>query len=330
MKKLIFLPIVILCLGAFAQRTTPDDYIKKYAPIAIAEMQRTGVPAAITLAQGILESESGNSDLAQRSNNHFGIKCKNTWQGEKVYHDDDARGECFRKYENVNQSYLDHSDFLKTNSRYAFLFDLDPTDYKAWAKGLKKAGYATNPIYAQKLIDLIEKYNLNQYINSGGSIINPSDVTKVEKEASAEISITPTAEKTNILETKETDFNKFLYVNETKGIKAFAGTSLLLIADKYNLTLDKLLDFNDWDAKKSDILDKDELVFIQRKRKQGAVDFHIVQESETLHQIAQSEGIRLEILLKNNNLTINQMPAVGEKLLLKAKAATTPKLLSKK
>jgi LysM repeat protein len=219
---------------------------------------------------------------------------------------------------------------LKTNSRYAFLFELDPTDYKAWAKGLKKAGYATNPVYAQKLIDLIEKYNLHQFSNNDGSIVNTLVVTKVEKETSAEVTIAPTAEKTNILETKETDFNKFLYVNETKGIRAFAGTSLLLIANKYNLTLDKLLDFNDWDAKKSDILDKDELVFIQRKRKQGAVDIHVVQENETLHQIAQSEGIRLEILLKNNNLTMNQMPAVGEKLLLKAKATTTPKLLSKK
>ena len=128
--------------------------------MAIREMQRTGVPASITLAQGILETEAGKSDLVIRSNNHFGIKCKSSWTGEKVYHDDDAQGECFRKYSDAEDSYKDHSDYLRTQPRYASLFSLDPLDYKGWATGLKKAGYATNPRYAQILIKYIEKYNL--------------------------------------------------------------------------------------------------------------------------------------------------------------------------
>src|SRR5580765_6020531 len=131
-------------------------YISRYKDLAISEMKRTGVPAAITLAQGIHETDAGTSDLVRKSNNHFGIKCKENWNGPTVSHDDDARGECFRKYEAAEQSYRDHSDFLKTRSNYASLFKLDPTDYEAWANGLKKAGYATNPKYAQILIKIIQ------------------------------------------------------------------------------------------------------------------------------------------------------------------------------
>jgi hypothetical protein len=165
MKKLSF-PIILLLLvanGVFAQSAVVRDYIAKYRDIAIAEMQRTGVPAAITLAQGILETEAGKSNLVQRSNNHFGIKCKSDWTGETVSHDDDARGECFRKYNDPTLSYKDHSDFLKTRAHYAPLFKLDVTDYQGWAYGLKKAGYATNPKYPQILIRIINEYNLQQY-----------------------------------------------------------------------------------------------------------------------------------------------------------------------
>jgi LysM repeat protein len=166
MKKLSFPIILILLLitnGAFSQSAVVRDYIAKYRDIAIAEMQRTGVPAAITLAQGILETEAGRSNLVQRSNNHFGIKCKSDWTGETVSHDDDAKGECFRKYNDPTLSYKDHSDFLKTRAHYAPLFKLDPADYQAWAYGLKKAGYATNPKYPQILIRIINEYNLQQY-----------------------------------------------------------------------------------------------------------------------------------------------------------------------
>ena len=140
-------------------------YIETYAPLALKEMNRTGVPAAIKLAQGILETNAGQSELVSKSNNHFGIKCKSTWTGDKVYHDDDAAGECFRKYASAEDSYLDHSDYLKSQPRYAFLFDYDQDDYAAWAWGLKKAGYATNPVYAQSLIKYIETYRLTDLHN---------------------------------------------------------------------------------------------------------------------------------------------------------------------
>ena len=153
---------------AVAQDESTDaviNYIKTYAPIAVKEMNRTGVPASIKIAQGILETGAGQGDLVNRSNNHFGIKCKSSWTGEKVYHDDDEAGECFRKYENAAASYLDHSDYLKTQPRYSFLFSYDYNDYKSWAWGLKKAGYATSPTYAEKLIKYIERYALNELNN---------------------------------------------------------------------------------------------------------------------------------------------------------------------
>ena len=138
-------------------------YIKTYAPVAQEEMKRYKIPASITLAQGILESQSGVGELALKSNNHFGIKCHKTWKGSKVYHDDDARGECFRKYTDPRNSYRDHSLFLANRDRYASLFRLKKTDYKGWAKGLKKAGYATDPKYANKLISIIQRYNLSRW-----------------------------------------------------------------------------------------------------------------------------------------------------------------------
>jgi flagellum-specific peptidoglycan hydrolase FlgJ len=163
MNKIIFIVAVFVSMHLNAQRTTQTEYIEQYKQLAMEEMKRSGVPAAITLAQGILESESGNSELAVKANNHFGIKCKETWTGETIYHDDDHRGECFRKYPSAEESYRDHSDFLKFRPYYTSLFALDPSDYKAWAKGLKKAGYATGPNYANQLIDLIERFDLNRY-----------------------------------------------------------------------------------------------------------------------------------------------------------------------
>lgn len=147
----------------FAQREKVELYIAQFNEIAIKEMIRTGVPASITLAQGILESQSGESELVKRSNNHFGIKCKPEWTGPRTYHDDDERGECFRVYSTPEDSYKDHSDFLKTRAHYNFLFKIDPLNYEAWAKGLQKAGYATLTTYPQKLIKLIKDYNLNDY-----------------------------------------------------------------------------------------------------------------------------------------------------------------------
>src|SRR5258708_8797946 len=169
MKKIILLLSISIAFSQllFAQNMTVAEYVALYKDIAIQEMKRMGVPAAISLAQGILETESGNSDLVKKSNNHFGIKCKSTWTAETVSHDDDAPGECFRAYKNAEDSYRDHSNFLRGSSRYAFLFRLDPDNYKAWAYGLRKAGYATNPRYPEILIKNIEDNNLEQYTLEG-------------------------------------------------------------------------------------------------------------------------------------------------------------------
>ncbi len=164
MKKLTYIFIICLApLGLLGQNNATIAYIEQYKDIAIQEMKRTGIPASITLAQAILESSSGESELAKKSNNHFGIKCKLDWKGETVFHDDDSKQECFRAYPDVNSSFKDHSDFLKTRPNYAPLFQLDPVDDSAWAYGLKKAGYATAFDYPKKLLKVIDDYELSQY-----------------------------------------------------------------------------------------------------------------------------------------------------------------------
>ncbi|MBO9684915.1 MAG: glucosaminidase domain-containing protein [Flavisolibacter sp.] len=192
-RKLLFTILFALTSNLiFAQSSEIiRRYIETYKDVAIAEEIRTGVPASITLAQGIHETGAGTSQLVLKSNNHFGIKCKSDWTGESVSHDDDAKGECFRKYQDPLESYRDHSDFLKNRPFYTSLFDLDPTDYKAWAHGLKKAGYATNPKYAQILIKLIEDYDLQQYtlLALNGKFSGNSDVafaSNVKTESSDE------------------------------------------------------------------------------------------------------------------------------------------------
>ena len=169
-RHLIYLLTIFVCLSLQAQTRNKqyEDYIKQYRDLAVDEMKKYHIPASITLAQGLLESGAGQSTLARKSNNHFGIKCGSDWQGKTVRHNDDARGECFRAYKHPKQSYEDHSKFLAGRPRYASLFKLKITDYKGWARGLKKAGYATDPRYAQRLIDIIELYDLDKYDKKGG------------------------------------------------------------------------------------------------------------------------------------------------------------------
>ena len=169
MKKIFFVLLFFSSIFTFAQNKT-EEYIIKYKDFAIAEMNQYGIPASITLAQGILESGSGDSRLAVEGNNHFGIKCHDNWNGETIFLDDDKKGECFRKYSKESESYRDHSLFLIERERYISLFKLSSTNYRAWAKGLKKAGYATNPKYSSLIIDLIEKYNLQQYDKEGEKV----------------------------------------------------------------------------------------------------------------------------------------------------------------
>lgn len=304
-------------------------YIETYKNVAIAEEIRTGVPAAITLAQGIHETSAGTSDLVLASNNHFGIKC-NGWNGQTVSHDDDAKGECFRKYDSPTDSYKDHSDFLKNRPYYTSLFKLDPADYKAWAYGLKRAGYATNPKYAQILIKLIEDYDLQQYtllaldgkFADGGDFVYVNDV-KTEA-ANDEKTNEPVVQKA-VVKTYNYPSGVFK-INETSVVFVKKGTSFLKVANDNDLSLSRLFEFND--MKPVDIAETDQLIYLQRKRKIGAEEFHVVQDGETLRDIAQAEGIRFESLLEYNMLKEGMQPAIGEKLNLKWKVSEMPKLVA--
>ena len=360
LKKII--AALLLCVASFAafsQSERVNDYINTYKELAIKEMIRTGVPAAITLAQGILESQSGESNLAKRSNNHFGIKCKNDWTGGRVYHDDDARGECFRSYNDPEQSYMDHSDFLKTRAHYAFLFELDPTDYEGWAKGLKKAGYATSPTYAQKLIDLIVRYNLQEYTlialqraEQGNDIAINTIEVKGEPDSNADVvpvavpespaqptqaanvetaaTVTHSTGQTVVVALyKSSEYPESpFFINGARVILAKEGTSLLAIANEFGISYKKLLEFNEMDeTKTSDILPYDQLVYVSKKAKKGSRDHHIVEVNETLEIIAQKEGVLLESLLDFNRIPKGRQPLVGEKIYLKANSPVTPKLV---
>lgn len=330
-KLLFTLSFAVLSNLIFAQSSeTIRNYIETYKDIAVAEAVRTGVPAAITLAQGIHETGAGTSDLVLRSNNHFGIKCKSDWKGASVSHDDDARGECFRKYDNAIDSYKDHSDFLKYRPYYASLFQLDPMDYKGWAHGLKKAGYATNPKYPQILIKLIEDYDLQQYtllaLNSkapqDNDLVFTGNVKKAEtaNEAKNDESVIQKA----VVKTISYPSGIFK-INETKVIFVAEGTAFLKIATENDLSLARLFEFNE--MKPVDVAEKDQLIYLQRKRKMGEQEFHIVQQGETLHDIAQMEGIRLESLLEYNLLKEGMQPAAGEKINLKWKVSNMPRLV---
>jgi LysM repeat protein len=328
LKRLLVVTAFFAVKGLQAQRNSDVvDYVNTYKEIAIREEQRSGVPAAITLAQGIHESMAGKSDLVQKSNNHFGIKCQATWKGEKVYHDDDARGECFRSYEKAEQSYIDHSDFLRNGSRYAFLFQLDPTNYNDWAYGLKKAGYATNPKYPQIIIKYIEDYNLQQYTLIAMGKLSPRDEVLAGGGKPLSIGTGVVIQQIPAGPRPVVDYpiGEFK-INRTKVIFAKAGTSLLGIAKQFDVSLKHLLDFNEFSEDEDDVLAQDQLVFVQRKRREGAQEFHEVRPGETLYDISQSEGIRLENLINYNRLQDQGEPAVGEKLYLQDKAPEMPKL----
>ena len=320
----LLLIAVVGFTGATAQILTPQQYVEKYKDLAIREMKRMGVPAAITLAQGLLETENGNSDLVKKSNNHFGIKCKSSWTAEGVTHDDDAPGECFRSYKDAEASYRDHSNYLRGTERYASLFTLEPTDYKGWAKGLRKAGYATNPKYPDILIKNIEQYNLQQY-----SLDAAKDVPKIEtgkyeddkeppviKPQNNDIQASSNDNESNTSRTggSVNSINGHKYVNAAKG------TSLLAIATENDIDLSKLLAFND--LEEDGILKNDQIIFLQKKSKTGDRDFYLVQQQESLYDIAQKNGIQLKYLLTYNQLTENAVLPPGKKLYLSPTAET--------
>lgn len=303
-KLFLFLFCFIPSLRGVCQRMTPQDYIDQYKDLAISEMKRSGVPAAITLAQGILETESGNSDLLKRSNNHFGIKCKSNWTGPSVSHDDDAQGECFRAYDNAEASYRDHSDFLRNSSRYSFLFDLDPADYKGWAYGLKKAGYATNIKYANTLISYIEQYNLEQYTLAGMLHGLNGDEYKI-----AQGNISP--EKTLPVTSDAVPSNSWIIytLNRTKAINADAGTSLLAIAEKFHVRLSKLLEYNDLES--DGILQNAQIIFLEKKPVSGEQPSVTINTQKSAYTVSQENGIQLVSLCAYNNLKRSDNIASG-------------------
>ena len=323
-QKLFQLFILVACvsLSVCAQQLTPKQYVEKYKDLAIREMKRMGVPAAVTLAQGLLETENGNSDLVKKSNNHFGIKCKSSWTSAAVTHDDDAIGECFRSYKDAEASYRDHSNYLRGNDRYGFLFTLNPTDYKGWARGLRKAGYATNPKYPEILIKNIEQYNLQQYSLEAGSdvpkIATPEENRAVAADEATTQNTQPTSNSN--VEVAANLHSALQLINGHKCYVAKKGTSLLAIATAYEIDLSKLLEYNDLET--DGILSADQLIFLQRKSKTGEKDYYLVQHQETLYDIAQKNGIQLKYLLAYNQLSDKATVQSGSKLYLSATRET--------
>jgi LysM repeat protein len=312
-KIFLILFFSIACFfESVAQKMTAEQYIQTYKDMAMKEMKRMGVPAAITLAQGLLETENGNSDLVKKSNNHFGIKCKSSWTAGSVTHDDDELGECFRMYKDADESYRDHSNFLRGNDRYSFLFKLDPTDYKGWAYGLQKAGYATNPRYPEILIRNIEANNLEQYSLAAADEVPVFDASKYSSDPEEKTPIIAASSDAEIAPATR------LSVNGSRALFVSKGTSLLAIATENNINLSKLLEIND--LKKDGLLDKDQFVFLEKKQKEGNRNFCIAEQDETVYDIAQKNGIILQNLCEYNNFSADAKLEAGNKIFLKPQA----------
>ena len=311
-RVLIAFALALLCLcGAGAGDTTPQQrYVEKYAPMAVREMLRSGVPASITLAQGMLESGNGESKLATKGKNHFGIKCHKGWTGKSMKVDDDARGECFRVYDSVEESYRDHSDFLRYRDRYKFLFDLDRTDYKGWAYGLKKAGYATDPSYAAKLIRYIEDNNLSRF-----------DVLK-EVEAE-EMPLPPHRIEAPVLTMSDEEFHfpltRELYsINGVPFVYSLEGETYKSIAKHYHLFHREILRFND--LKRDVPLAPGTVVYLAHKKNHSpkGLDKYIVEEDgEDFHAICQRFALKEKAVLKMNGLSKAPSLREGDELKLR-------------
>ena len=322
--KSYFIGIVALCTlfiatALRAQQTDPkiEAYVERYAPLAVKEMQIYKIPASITMAQAIIESNRGESPLSKKSNNHFGIKCKNDWTGETVRHDDDAPGECFRKYASVEDSYADHSRFLTGSLRYAPLFELDITDYKGWAHGLKKAGYATNPHYAQLLINMIERYELYRLDSEG--LVALKNGPKAESVAVQEIEASGTIPTGGaVVVTVSTDRmlggRRVEQINRVDMVRAKEGDTYQKLVQQLGIGLDKLCKYNDMELKRgpldytgivpSDPVEPGTVIYVARKKKKSASKYyHIAGANETLRSVSQQYGVRVKNLKKMNRTT---------------------------
>ncbi len=323
-KTILFALFSVLCILSLsaAERQTREEYVERYKAIAIAHMERYGIPASITMAQGILESDSGNSLLSKSSNNHFGIKCKKSWRGERVYHDDDAKGECFRAYPSVEASYEDHADFLDQSPRYDSLFAYAPDDYRSWARGLKAAGYATAPDYAVRLVKIIESMKL--YLldkENGGKIYAASKSAVANTEAwfesntaSPDEQINPNAFRVTVNAHKGYGVYR---TNHTFYVVAKEGDSYKSIGKIFEISPRTLEKFND--VAKGTELHKGDIVYIERKKSHwlGNVMQHKAMRDETLYDLSQSYGIRHKSLAKLNRLRPDSQIKKGDIVRLK-------------
>ncbi len=320
----LFFCLIVQAVQA-QQKITAEEYIEIYKDLAISEMKRSGIPASITLAQGMLESANGNSRLATQANNHFGIKCHD-WEGDRIYHDDNAAGECFRNYKSAKESYLDHTDFLMTRSRYGFLFNYKSTDYKNWAKGLREAGYATNPNYPQLLINLIERYDLHQY-DTGVPVkkktSEPEKENKADTHTATATTHKPSTEKkptkTDGEFTISLDNYSVMENNRTNYIVAKEGDSYADLAKEMDMMMWQLTKYNETSANTT--LREGQIVYLQPKRRKAerGNDTHTVQPGETMYDVSQKYGIKLKRLYVLNRMEQGSEPAPGEKLNLRKK-----------
>ena len=302
MRKIFVAAALFLSLQNFAQMRWNEryqQYINQYKDIAIEQMIRWKIPASITIAQGLLESGAGQSELTRRANNHFGIKCHG-WTGRTIYQDDDEFGECFRAYDNAFDSYEDHSKFLSGSQRYRSLFQLKSTDYKGWARGLKAAGYATNPQYDDKLIEIIQLYKLYEY-----DTVRHYDKFMTQHARDTRINGQP-LHPINI-------FNKNYYLYARQGDTYFK------IGKEVGISYRKIARYNERD--KNDLLQPGEIVWLKKKQSKAPKEYkhrvHVVRQSESMYTIAQAYGIRLESLYKLNRLTPDYEIRVGDQLRLR-------------
>lgn len=291
----------------FAQKFSREEYIQQYQLLAISEMNRSGIPASIKMAQACLESSNGNSELARKSNNHFGIKCKSNWNGGKAYHDDDEQNECFRKYHRVEESYIDHTNFLMSSPRYAFLFQLAPTDYVGWAHGLKRAGYATNPQYPKLLIDIIE---LNQLWRLDHKM-TASEMAQFEQRRIGD------GPKKSLLNPYGS--RKISVHNGLKSAIVRQGDSFHKLGEEFGKKHWELMRYNDYPT--GYLPRVNEIMYLEPKHRQakGMYKYHVVDAGESMHYIAQLYGIRLKSMYKMNGMELGDPLKIGQVLQLKRK-----------
>lgn len=305
MRKLFFAFVMLLPLSLLAQRITPEEYIQTYKDIAMQEMRDHKIPASITLAQGLLESGAGNSALAREAKNHFGIKCHKGWTGKTYHMDDDEKDECFRKYKNAEESFRDHSEFLCGRSRYAALFDLEITDYKGWARGLKAAGYATNPKYAQLLIDRIELYDLTKYDKIAlGQMTDDNQLPDIAPEDELlELAFSPTDRSAFELVDMTAD-KRFIYENNgVRFVYAKEGETPEQLAKEFGVKFKKFCEYNLLRRPDEMVFHSGDVVYLARlKNKNWKAKKYTVAEGETLRDVALRFAVKPEKIMKKNGL----------------------------